>query len=301
MQNGGKRDSQMGGQKHTVPSAHQGELLVAGGRGPVWSGDPSVPSPNLAAGSAGTRLADRKTIQDLLLDEGRMAVRLSAGVESADALQVLLIKQFKQNSLETRTRYAQSVLKWFFGDEFNGLARRVWMAYQDDAILTDVLRYFYLSQEPVMGRCISEALLPLEIGITVPPSYFDRFLQEHFGEMPPDKTRDRLKMNLKKLGFLERAKGRPDRLVAVTPQKTSLVILLHYLFAANAIKTVELRGVFANPFWKYLGYKSEDSVRAVLREADHAGFFGKYVVADQLEQITTCFTFHELLQRRTRL
>jgi hypothetical protein len=291
----------MVGQKHTKSSAHQGELFVAHRRSTVGTAGSSEASQNPTVGGPAKPVTERNTIQDLLLEEGRMAVKLSVGVETTDALQELLINHFKQNSRETRTRYAQSVLKWFFGDAFNGLARRVWLAYEDDAILTDVLRYLYLSQEPVMGRCISEALLPLETGLTIPASYFDRFLQQFFAGTPPEKTKDRLKMNLKRLGFLERAKGKPDRLVAVNPQKTSLVILLHYLFAANAIKTVELCGVFANPFWKYLGYKSEDNVRAVFREADHLGFLGKYVVADQLEQITTCFTFDELLLRRMRL
>ena len=48
---------------------------------------------------------------------------------------------------------------------------------------------------------------------------------------------------------------------------------------------MELRRLLAGPYWKYLGFKSEDAVRAVFREADAAGILGKYVVADQLEQI----------------
>jgi hypothetical protein len=108
-------------------------------------------------------------------------------------------------------------------------------------------------------------------------------------------------MNLKRTGFLERSRGKPDRLLPVVPQKTSALVLLHYLFAAEAVRTVELRNLFANPFWKYLGYKSQDAVRTVLREADAAGLLGKYVVADQLDQVTTCFTLDELLKRKARL
>jgi len=119
--------------------------------------------------------------------------------------------------------------------------------------------------------------------------------------IPPDKTRERLKSNLKKIGFLERAKGKPDRLLPVVPTKTSFLILLHHLFAAKAVRTVELRNLVTNPFWKYLGYKSDDALRALLREADAAGLVGKYVVADQLEQVTTCFTLDEFLERRARL
>jgi hypothetical protein len=77
--------------------------------------------------------------------------------------------------------------------------------------------------------------------------------------------------------------------------------LIHHLFAPGGPRTVELRNLFAHPFWKYLGHKAEDAVRAVLRAADVAGLVGKYVVADQLEQVTTCLSLDELLARRARL
>ena len=47
--------------------------------------------------------------------------------------------------------------------------------------------------------------------------------------------------------------------------------------------------------------KREDEVRAILREADAAGFLGKYVVADQLEQVTTCMTLDEFMSKKVRL
>jgi hypothetical protein len=87
----------------------------------------------------------------------------------------------------------------------------------------------------------------------------------------------------------------------VVPQKTSLLLLIHRLFASQSVRTIELRRLFADPFWKYLGYKAEDTVRSVLREADAAGMIGKYVVADDLEQITTCVTLAEFLDRRLHL
>jgi hypothetical protein len=141
----------------------------------------------------------------------------------------------------------------------------------------------------------------LENGITIPSTYFDKFLAEYLGTPPPEKTRDRIKTNLKRLGFLERTKGKPDRLVPMATQKTSFLVLLHHLFAPKAMRTVELRTLFANPFWKYLGYKSEDAVRNILREADAVGVIGKYIVADQIEQVTTSCSLKECLERGMRL
>jgi hypothetical protein len=104
-----------------------------------------------------------------------------------------------------------------------------------------------------------------------------------------------------KLGFLARARGKPDRLQPVVPTPTAFLILLHHLFTPNGPRTVELRRLFANPFWQYLGFKSEDTVRAVLRSADVAGVLGKYIVADQLEQVTTCLTLDDIFTRKVRL
>jgi len=221
--------------------------------------------------------------------------------QTLQQLQEYLLKHLGQNSVETRRRYAQSLLRWFFNDGLDGLLHRVWLVYQDEAILSDLLRWSFLEQEEIMGATVAQALFPLENGIAIPATYFDKFLSNHLGDEPPEKTRQKLKINLKKLGFLERAKGKPDRLTPVVPQKTSFLILLHHLFAAKSVRTVELRHLFANSFWKFLGYKSEDAVRNVLREADAAGVIGKYVVADQLEQVTTCFTLAELMERKVRL
>jgi len=244
---------------------------------------------------------ERKSIQDVLLMEGLMALKLAHEAKSQAELQDLLVQRLGQNSMETRRRYAQSIVGWFFPDGLTGLLPRVWRAYEDETIALDLLRWSYLSQEPIMGHCVAEALFPCEPGLAMPGTYFDRFLQDHLGEPASEKTRKRLKTNLKKLGFLDRAKNKPDRLVSLVTQNTSFLILLHHLFAAKAVRTVELRNLTVNPFWKYLGYKSEDGIRALLREADAAGVVGKYVVADQLEQVTTCFTLDELLERRVRL
>jgi hypothetical protein len=256
-----------------------------------------TPTPRLS----GEVPRERRTIQDLLLSEGLLAARLAEEADSVDDLHRRLVSQLPQNSLETRTRYAQSVLKWFFPDGLTSLVPRVAAAYRDEAITADVLRCCYLMAEPLVGCCVAECLFPLEPGMRVPVEYLDRFLTRHLGGEPPPRTRKRLKTNLMGLGFLGRSRGETDQLLPVAPSPTATLVLLHHLFAPEGPRTIELRNLFAHPFWKYLGYKSEDGLRTVLRAADVAGVVGKYVVADQLEQVTTCFSPDELLARRVRL
>lgn len=108
-------------------------------------------------------------------------------------------------------------------------------------------------------------------------------------------------MNLVKLGFLKPARNVGHRLHPVTPTKTAFLVLLHHLFAPHQPRTIELRHLFENPFWKYLGFKTQDAVRGVIREANASGLLGKYVVADELEQITTCLALADILGRGVQL
>ncbi len=242
-----------------------------------------------------------KTISDLHFPEAILAVKESTSCSDLAELQARLCSRLGQNSQETRLRYARFVIKWFFSDGLNGLARKTWMAYEDDRLLIDVLRYLYLANEPVMGACVAECLFPVESGMRLPGSVFDRFLSTYYSGAQTKKTTQRLKSNLMRLGVLERCQGEDDKLVALTPSKTSLLLLTHHIFAPTGPRTIELRTLLANPFWKYLGFKREDEVRAILREADATGHIGKYVVADQLEQVTTCSTLDALLSQKVRL
>jgi hypothetical protein len=242
-----------------------------------------------------------KTISDLYVSDAVLAVKEASKCESIEALKVRLIQTLGQNSEETRLRNARFILRWFFADGINGIARKTWSAYEDDRILLDVLRYLYLSQEPVMGACVTDCLFPIELGMRVPASEFNRFLTSYYNGPPTKKTTQRLKTNFVKLGILEATRGREHLLVPLLPTKTALLILTHSIFAPDAPRTVELKRLLADPYWKNVGFKSADAVRAIFREADAAGILGKYVVADQLEQITTRWGLDEFLSNKPRL
>lgn len=244
---------------------------------------------------------NQKTIQDVLIKEGLHAVRLAAGLSGTEELREKLQQELSQNSAETRRRYAQSILLWFFGDGTDSLARKAWQAYEDEALERDILRYLYLASEPLVGKCVENALFPLEEGMMIPAAYFERYLQGELGEPPSPKTLERLKMNLAKLGFLDRSSKQGNRLGLIDLDKMAFLIVFHAIFSPTGPRTVELASVLSHPFWKYLGLKSAQAVRAILREADAAHLLGKYIVADQLEQVTTCFSLSDLLKMRPRL
>src|SRR5512143_3656266 len=74
-----------------------------------------VPAEKSNVQTAGAR-GERRTIQDVLIREGLLAVKLAREAKSQEELLNILVNRLGQNSMETRQRYSQSVVKWFFPD-----------------------------------------------------------------------------------------------------------------------------------------------------------------------------------------
>ena len=140
-----KRKVPVSSQESGAPSVHaeQGELWLKPHAchsfvGPTASSTTEAARPTLrkrpSHRSAETSNAQR-TLQDLLFAEGLLAVRLSTPLDSLEALQSQLVSHLHQNSLETRNRYAQSILKWFFPKGVESLVRHIWAAYNDENIV----------------------------------------------------------------------------------------------------------------------------------------------------------------------
>ena len=179
--------------------------------------DDDVPKPeeqrDAVSRTSGVRRSRRKegasrTISDLYVSDAVIAIKEAAKCDSLDALKSRLIQVLSQNSEETRIRSARFVIRWFFPDGIDGIARKTRLAYEDDRILMDVIRYLYLSQELVMGHCVTDCLFPIELGMRVPGPEFDRFLTSYYGDSATKKTTQRLKSNLIKLGILSAGRCR---------------------------------------------------------------------------------------------
>jgi len=239
-------------------------------------------------------------IQDLLWKEGLFALGQVGTIADDAALQEFLRQNLSQNSVETRSRYAQSLMRWFFPDGIRGLAGSVWTSYHDQGLAAEVLRYLYLRAEPMVGATVAEALFPIAENSSVPVSYLTNFLLSRFGQSTPAKSIKRVKLNLRKLDVLAREKGNRDTLRALAPSATTFLIVLHHLFAGPEPGAVEFRTLAENPFWKYLGFKSEDQLRAILKDSVSKGLIAKYVLADRIESLSFRHTFQAFVTRRLR-
>ena len=134
--------------------AEQGMLWLEPYIDHLYEGIPAASTPHLTVStlsnsqsrhSAETKNGQR-TLQELLFPEGLLAARLSVGLDSLDDLQSQLVLHLKQNSLETRARYARSILKWFFPDGLGCLVRNVWASYNDESVAADILRMWHATR-----------------------------------------------------------------------------------------------------------------------------------------------------------
>jgi hypothetical protein len=235
-----------------------------------------------------------------MFKEALAALPVVASLEDVSRLRFTLAETLPQNARATRVRYAESMIRWYFRDGLSGLAFSSWRAYGDLSLQAALHRYLYLSIEPIVAQCVVNVLSKLNEGIFVPEGYLANQTEKLVGHQLVDLTRKRLISNLRKLGFLER-QSTGDRLSSIQVNKTALLLALHYEFARDDLRTVSFASISINPFWRYFGVRTEDDLRDVVREADHHGFLGKYVVADRLEQITPAYTLAELLNRNARL
>ena len=101
------------------------------------------------------------------------------------------------------------------------------------------------------------------------------------------------------MGFLSAtAKG-----VIVQPiplPDNAFLIALHSKLAPTP-RIVRLSDILGAVFWKLMGIRDEATVRSILRDANAKGFIAKYTIVDQLEQITTRYSFYEYLSKAFRL
>ena len=142
--------------------------------------------------------------QRLLWKESIQAVKNSIRFSSFDSFRSFLNENLPQSSHYTRKRYASSIVKWFFpGKRLDTLPCLLWRYYHDESILKDIMRYEYLSKEPVISEFIVHYLLPLEPGTKVPSHHFKNFIMKKYGESKKDPVQ-RLAFACKELGFIKR-------------------------------------------------------------------------------------------------
>lgn len=241
------------------------------------------------------KAGDPCTIQDLYLQECLLGIRLAETSPSVEHLRLRLAEQLPQNSPETRRLYAARICRWSFPDgSLDSAPLAAWQAYHDDQMLLDHFRVRYLESIPLLGKFVLSPLSAVDIGSSLSKDTVGAFVSRECGVILP-KTVERIRKNLSKLGFLARVGTEWIRAVpAYDP--TSVVLELHRVFGQN--RTIPFSEIAAHPFWRYIGVADTVTLERILYAAVKHRLLAKFVKSDELNQVTTGYSYQELLSLR---
>jgi len=239
------------------------------------------------------------TLQSVAWETGLAAVKESIDFPDFDSFRTHLFDNMRQNSDEVRKRYGSLILLRLFPEKsLQGINPKVWKTYQDEKILEDIARLTTLEAEPVIAKFVLEQILVLSPGAIIENSVAQDYISSEFGSFKRD-SYTRLRSALIHMGFASAvSKG---IMVQPIPLPDNAFLLTLHAKLAPTPRIVRLSDILSAAFWKLMGIREDSTVRSILRDANAKGFIAKYAVVDQLEQITTRYSFDEYLTKAFRL
>ncbi len=245
------------------------------------------------------------TLQSVAWETGLQAIRDSEQFESFDAFAAYLKQGVRLNSEITRARYANLLIKRLFPEKtLDGLNPRIWKTYHDESLLHELARFTTLEAEPVIAQFVAQHLLSMLPGDLLDAATIRDYIGATYGNFKRD-SYERLQAALQHMGFVTRVKK--ELVVREIPRPTnSFLILLHARLAPTP-RIVRVDSILAAPentvapFWKLLGMRAKKTVREILRDAHAVGLIANYAAVDQLEQITTRYSYDDYLNQKLRV
>jgi len=235
----------------------------------------------------------------LMWEDTVLAVKCSAKFSDFRQFRLEMESTLHFNSNRVRKIRASIIVKWFFpSHSLDNILTKIWVSYGDEQLLKEIMRYQFLVNQPMVAKFVVDCVLPLSPGESIDINYLRQFLLSEYGVVKRDPLNN-LQWACRDLGFFIDEKNKLV-LCQVPLPKTSLLILTHYLFARE-VRTIAIKEIVQNHYWQFLGIREVEDVRRILHEADAEGIIAKYVKADQLEQITTRFSFEDFILNQIRL
>jgi hypothetical protein len=243
--------------------------------------------------------AKPSSIQSVAWETGLVAIRESIEFTDFESFRLHLFQNMRQNSEGVRKRYTSLILLRLFPERnLQGLNTKAWNAYRDEKILEDIARLTTLEAEPVIAKFVLEHIFALSPGSIIENTTIQDYISSEFGSFKNDSYR-RLRSALIHMSFITALpKG-----VIVQPiplPDNAFLIALHAKLALTP-RIVRITDIIEATFWNLLGIRDVATIRTILQDAYSKGVIAKYAVIDQLEQITTKYSYDEYLKNRIYL
>jgi hypothetical protein len=201
------------------------------------------------------------------------------------------------NSKETRTRYGRAIATRFArleGPILRGLFDISKFRF-DRATIEAIWRILFCMVEPVVSKAYLEIIWPREPGSIITRNEIRSYVETTF-KHESRKLNTRLVNCLRQGGYVL-PQGKDNLIVVGFGELEEPLVLATHLLFAKTPKTLKLSEIEASNYWRFLGYRKLSHVKVGFRSAEAKGIIERYAIVDHLEQITTRFSWEELLSK----
>lgn len=224
-------------------------------------------------------------------------------LENSDSLtnSKLIEQRLHFNSAETRQRYSRAIATRFSRLDLSirqGLLDLV-RSNVESNVIEQIWRVLFCMTEPLVAQIYLEMIWPREPGASINRVEIRSYIETAFQQQSA-KLNQRIVSCLRQSGYLI-PHGKQDLIVVSFGNPEYTLVLSTHLLMANSPKTIRLSEIAASNHWRFLGYRKFDHVRLGFRSAEAKGLIMRYANVDHLEQITTRYTWQELLSKGNKL
>jgi len=206
-------------------------------------------------------------------------------------------KMLHFNSQETRKRYGNAIATRFERLDSQVLDGLIDLAHTKIPVTTleNIWRILFCIAEPLVAQVYLDMIWPREPGSDMQRNEIRSYTESAFPQQS-EKLYERLMTCLKNAGYLM-PQGKQQLIIVGFANLEESLILSTHLLLAQLQRTIKISAIEANNYWKFLGYRKFDHVRIGFRSAEAKGLIMRYAIADHLEQITTRYSWKDLLSR----
>jgi len=201
------------------------------------------------------------------------------------------------NSQESRARYSRAIATRFRRLDpyvLQGFIELV-KASPPTAIIEQIWRILFCKVEAIFAQMYLDIIWPREPGHAIHRDEIKSYIQTTF----PQQSKmlcEMLILCFRQAGYML-THGKQDLIIIGFANLEESLLIVTHLLMARAPRTIKISEIEASPHWKFLGYRKFDHVRVAFRNAEANGILMRYAVVDHLEQITTRYTWAELLAK----
>lgn len=226
------------------------------------------------------------------------AAQMTSSYDDIEAFREAIVQRaFGQTSYLTRYRYASYFIKWFLPNvSMRDPVGLVWEAFRDENALRHVMRWQYVTSNPLVARFVEGPFSSVTPGESVEEAVVSYLLQAQ-GALNR-KVLGRLRTSMRKIGLLV-VQGKTHYRIVPEVSTRAVAFLLACVFAPEA-QVLSWNTLVTDPWWKRLGIVDETMLREKLRETAEEGLISRFRQVDTLDQITTRYSLEQFEKGEAR-